>query len=257
MAWYRSSLKQSGGGSQIGDLLALASAGADSSPVLFDMDDATLGSSATKIPATMFMNNDRVAKLDLSRIESVGAQAFSYAGNLKYISLPACTSIAAQAFEFAGNDSTAILDYINLPNCVTLGDSVFRNIRTNSTTSHRTRFILTSLETTGATCFRCNNNAIYMEDLYLPAIKSLGNMSFANTRVDTLRLGPLCQSVGNNMLSTSTVTNLIVEAASPPTCGGLGTAPSHIYVPDGSVGTYKSASGWSAYSNIIESINNL
>jgi len=263
MAWYRVTKKQSGGGTQIGDLLALASAGTDANPVQFDMTDAVLHTQATAIPAQMFRSNKRVRSVSLANILTVGAEAFREAPNLNGIDLPSCTSLGASAFQQARSGLSAFMDnpVINLPACESMGDSAFLNIRTGSSSSNKITWVLTSLKTLGATCFRCNSYPWYTDLLYLPAIVTMGNLTFGNANIVTLKLGPNCTSVGNNMIQNANVTNLIIEALSPPAFGSgtsyLGTAPSHIYVPDGSVATYKGASGWSTYSNIIESIDNI
>ena len=59
----------------------------------------------------------------------------------------------------------------------------------------------------------------------------------------------------------SAILDMVVNATTPPTLGNIGigatTYTFPIYVPDGSVATYKSTSGWSSYASRIYSINDM
>lgn len=56
----------------------------------------------------------------------------------------------------------------------------------------------------------------------------------------------------------TSLTSVTVEATTPPTLGSYAFDGTHanlvIYVPAGSVETYKSASGWSTYASMIQAI---
>ncbi len=90
-------------------------------------------------------------------------------------------------------------------------------------------------------------------------ITAVGKYAFAaKATLTSVELPETVASIGDNaFINCAKLHSLRVLATTPPTLGEnvfSGTALTHIYVPSASVGTYKSAAGWSAYSNIISEI---
>lgn len=77
-----------------------------------------------------------------------------------------------------------------------------------------------------------------------------------NVVINSIALTEIGERCFYNCTSLKTIT---IKSAVPPTLGGnaIGGLSSleHIYVPSESVNAYKSASGWSAYSSVIEAIS--
>lgn len=101
----------------------------------------------------------------------------------------------------------------------------------------------------------------YLKNIYiLGSVTRIESQALINFRSAlTIDLPPTLLSVGNyGLANMSSLTNLICRAVNPPSLGydalsGLGSS-CVIRVPANSVNTYKSAEGWSIFSNRIEAI---
>ena len=88
----------------------------------------------------------------------------------------------------------------------------------------------------------------------------IGNSAFYNCRALTsVTIPSSVTSIWDYAFRyCNSLTSVTVEATTPPTLGtdvfNNTTADLVIYVPAGSVDTYKSASGWSAYASRIQAI---
>ena len=259
MAWFRVDVPPSGGGGTSFDFLAAATG----DPNTFELTDATIGNTtATKIPQYMFYNNKTIKKVSLSTITEVQLHAFHGCDYIKGINLPNCVTIGESAFEgiiyFTNYPDDSV---INIPKCTTIGAYAFRNLRpsTGSVSNVWFEWHLDAVEKVGAAAFRGQNYTWKTHEMYFPKLQQFqGTYTLAGLTIETLHIGPDCTALNNYCLHGSTVTNFIIEATTPPTLGnnGLGTPAqlSHIYVPADSVATYKTTSGWSTYSSIIEAI---
>lgn len=257
MAWYKVTQKQSGGTTF--DFLDAATG----DPNTFELTDANIGgTTATKIPQYMFYNNQTIKKVSLSSVTEVQLNAFRGANYIRYINLPNCVTIGESAFDgiiyFSDYPNNSI---INIPSCKTIVANAFRNLRpsTGSISNVWFEWHLDSVETVGANGFRGQNYTWKTHEMYFPKLKQVqGTYALAGITIEDLHIGEDCTALNDYLLHGSTVTNFTIEATTPPTLGshGLGTPTqlSHIYVPTASVSTYQSANGWSTYSSIIEAI---
>ena len=90
------------------------------------------------------------------------------------------------------------------------------------------------------------------------SVTSIGQSAFRNcTSLTSCTIGSGVTSIGYHAFrNCSELTSVTVNATTPPGLGGYAfdgsTCP--IYVPSGSVNTYKSASGWSTYASRIQAI---
>lgn len=82
------------------------------------------------------------------------------------------------------------------------------------------------------------------------------------TKINLIDIPSTCNTIGAYFLSGSMSagsphTTIVCRAEIPPTFGGYGTniQPLAVYVPDQSVQSYKSASGWNAYPNAIKPLS--
>lgn len=258
MAWYKCG--GGGGGTNFADLMALAAAGTSSSPVIFDLTDAEIHTLATKVPQYMFYYNRNVGHISLANVTDVGAFAFFNGRNVKSINLPVCTAVGESAFEAIHQDASTAFTSINLPLCTTIGQAAFRNMRTNTNSSNPLVVDIHSCTSLGQNAFRSTTSGMnwYIEEIDISNVVTIGGYAFAGSNtLGTLKIGSACTSIATSILNGTTCTNLIVDRATPPALTTtLGTAPTHIYVPDDAVNTYKAASVWSNYASIIESISN-
>lgn len=246
MAYYRVTQKQSGGGTQFADLLALASGN-----TAFNLSDAVLNTEATKIPKNMFRENDLVEEVNLANVTNVGDYAFYSAKGITKIYLPACTSIGANAFQNTGANGKYSNGLIYLPECLSIGAEAFRGFQRQS----QLMITLTKCREIGNNAFRGGSGGQLTTTLELPAIQTIGQYAIGEQTITTVDIGESCTYLNVQPFYNSTITNLIVRATTPPRMqSNLGMTPTHIYVPSDSVTTYQTASGWSTYLSIIEAI---
>ena len=104
-------------------------------------------------------------------------------------------------------------------------------------------------------------NCISLKSVDIPnGVTSIGSYAFYNCRALTsVTIPSSVTSIGDYAFRyCNSLTSVTVEATTPPTLGtdvfNNTTADLVIYVPAGSVDTYKSASGWSAYASRIQAI---
>lgn len=162
-----------------------------------------------------------------STVTSIGDNAFNNCNVMTECSIPyGVVSIGNSAFT-----NCTSLSYIDLPDSlISLGTYAFSNC-------HNFRYMAmpNSLVSIQAHTF---DNCDGLSDIELPGtISSIGDSAFAN-----------CDGLYS----------LIIQSVTPPTLGSnvfQNTGSNlKIYVPAGSVNAYKSASGWSSYSDKIYSI---
>lgn len=232
--------------------------------------DAVLKTAATVIPSYLFYAK-AVEPVNMANIVEVSNYAFYHANTIRNISLPECTKVGEQAFggipRFMSHgvsisfpklqtigtgafQEARISGPINLPECLTIGTSGFRDCGSVSTSLY-----LPKCTSIGGSAFR---GTTITYDVELPSIVSIGEYGFRETSSQNFTIGPNCTSIGNNLFSNAGVTNLIVQAITPPTLSGAfksgNTGVQHIYVPAESVDAYKAANVWSNYASIIEAI---
>lgn len=101
-----------------------------------------------------------------------------------------------------------------------------------------------------------------LESLNLPStITSIGMYSFGSCKFVSVTIPSSVTTIGNYAFaSCAQLVEVICEPTTPPTAGGINLFTwdnnlNAIYVPDASVATYKAASGWSTYANLIKGIS--
>lgn len=236
--------------------------------------DEVLKSEATSIVDKMFYNK-WITTISLSNIITVGSEAFRESngdnGNGTQIILPNCKTIGSYAFkDYSMVD--AEINGLDLSNVETIGGYAFQRAKV------RTKVILPKCKSVGNNSFqeahfgpygleapmletigeRAFHSNYLTPDIILPSVKSIGNYSFDHTSSVNFTIGPNCTYIGNTIFGSVGITNLFVQATTPPTLAGPfksgNTGVQHIYVPAASVDQYKAASNWSNYASIIEAI---
>ena len=255
-----------------GDLLKLMENNSMSNRLA--LTDEALNSEATNIRQYAFYMC-WLSHINLTHITSISSYAF-YASNGSnsngtQIRLPNCKTIGEYAFKdySRSDDAIYVLDLSNvetvaqyafnrakiwtklvLPKCKSVGNNAFQEAQFGGSGLEAPM-----LETIGERAFHSD---YITPDVELPSVKTIGNYAFDHTSSVNFTIGPNCTYIGNTIFGTMGVTNLFVQATTPPTLAGPfksgNTGVQHIYVPAASVDLYKAANNWSNYASIIEAI---
>lgn len=196
------------------------------------INDDTVKSESTVVPS-YFGYHKAILSVSFAEVTEVRYNAFCHAIRLTNVNLPKCVTIGESAFDSipyqAATDVT-----INLPKVVTIGQSAFSNSKVSGLIS------LPECETIGNSAFRACGK---ITGLYLPKVKTLGDVAFGygdNKTYDVnlplivtigeqafrryagtnFTIGPNCTSIGRNLFYDGTCTNLYVLATTPPTLAG-------------------------------------
>ena len=90
-------------------------------------------------------------------------------------------------------------------------------------------------------------------------VTSIGKMGFDEAKISVLTLPSTLTTIGNYAFrNNNTLSSITCLATTPPTIGSMtfyATGSCPIYVPSGSVETYKAASNWSSLSSRIQAIS--
>ena len=183
-------------------------------------------------------------------ITGLGVSAFHNCSDLASITLPdELTSIGTNVFY-----KCSALTSINLPDGLTnIGDCAFQGCSSLATIN-----LPDGLTSIGARAFYgCSD----LTDINLPeGLQSIGQSAFYNcSDLTDINLPEGLQIIKNyTFYGCSSLTTVTCLAAVPPTLeiiafGGC-NALTDIYVPAGSVDTYKAATRWSDYAGIIQAI---
>ena len=218
-------------------------------------DYSKLESESEVIPQYSF-HGSKIENLSSKAVLTVGDRAFEGCTEMRFINLPNCTSVGQYAFSCGRTTYADSID-VYLPSVVTIGAYAFNNFKGTDSTAD---LIFNSCTYVGQNAFaHTSASPLTVRSFQFPAVQTFGGSAMSRVIAETVDIGENCTSLGSSPLANATITNLIVRAADPPTLGssaGLGTGATitHIYVPSGSVSTYKSANRWSAYASIIEAI---
>lgn len=238
------------------------------------LTDELLHSEATNICQYAFYNF-WFSQINLTHITSISSYAFHTAnganGSRTQIRLPNCKTIGEYAFKDYSRSDAAI-DVLDLSNVETVGQYGFHRAKI------WTKLVLPKCKSVGNNAFqeaqfggsgleapmletigeRAFHSDYITPDVELPSVKSIGNYAFDHTSSVNFTIGPNCTYIGNTIFGSIGVTNLFVQATTPPTLAGPfksgNTGVQHIYVPAASVDLYKAANNWSSYASIIEAI---
>lgn len=203
-------------------------------------------------------NQSTISRGDFQSVTDIGANAFHNCGWEWGSSLyfPNIENIGNDAFGYGAHGPTNVT--IDIRNVKTIGDSAF----------YQSRFIFYDNKFILPYCTHIGNHAFntYYEnghtvtEISLPSIITIGDSGMRDVHLTSgggdITIGPNCTSIGTYCFTgTFASHNLIIEATTPPTLGGVlnvdGYTPQHIYVPAASVSAYQSATNWSRYASII------
>ena len=180
----------------------------------------------------------------------IGSYAFQSCYSLSQVSLPVCESIGERAFGLCSS-----LTQVSLPMCSYIGSDVFSSCRSLSQIS------LPVCSYIGTGAFLC---CISLSQISLPVCNYIGRMAFYSCRSLAQASLPVCSYIGEyafgDCSSLSRITigySSVCSLYSTNVFDGtkITSSTGSIYVPASLVDVYKSASGWSVYSNIIYPIN--
>lgn len=236
-----------------------------------------IGKGVTKIGSYAFRDNYFLSGVTLpGNTISCSSYTFTNCSYLKNITFKEGFNISVEGTSMFNGCSK--LETLKLPNTLTkIYPSMFNKCES-----------LTAL-TIGSGVTTIGSNAFYnhkINKLVIPDnVTSIDNNAFystgASSNFDSVKVGNGCTtigtsglaftfksidigsgitSIGNYGIKSNSCTTIICRATTPPTCGGsafVNTKLTGIYVPDGSVNAYKSASFWSMYSDKIHPLSDL
>ena len=203
----------------------------------------------TSIGQYAFSDCNSLTSIDIpDSVTSIGQYAFWNCTSLTSIDIPDnVTSIGYSAFYNCSG-----LTSCTIGNGVTsIGDSVFDRCSglTSVTIGDSVRSISNS-----AFSYCYNITSIDIPD----SVTSIGDRAFrACTAMTSCTIGSGVTSIGTYAFRNCTsLTSVTINATTPPTLGSntFANTTCRIYVPSGSVDTYKAANGWSTYKSRIQAI---
>ena len=198
-----------------------------------------LKTNVATIPDYAFYRQSNLTSVTMPNVRSIGAYAFNYCGKLKKVELPAsCKSIGDSAFM-----ECYLLETINIPDGVkVIPVGCFRGDYTLQSPK-----IPGSVTSIGSMAFQ----GATFETITLPQVYQMGLSVFAKPKYDGTGLKTLIMrnAVGICSLSSSSSFN--------NTPIGKGEDGAVIYVPDSLVDSYKQATNWSVFADIIKPLSEL
>lgn len=182
-----------------------------------------------------------------TKITSLPTSAFQ-SSSITAITIPSsCTTLGVHCFYGCTKLTEANLH----DDITTFGDRCFYNCRLV------TVIIPKGVTTIPVSCFG-NNSTLESVSIH-NQVTSVGASSFSSAKMTIIDYPGSVVSIGNQVHEYGHLVSMIVRASVPPAIGSnvfrYGTTPSSIYVPDGSVDTYKAANGWTSYANKIKPLS--
>ena len=257
------------------------------------LSSVTLSNSVTAIANNGFLissidSSNRLHDIDLGKVKTIGNLAFKYCGysyttNQPKLKIPkTVTTIGDSAFRYGKFNE---LTFENGGSC-TISGYAFTECSSYSGISIATNSIkrigtyafykfsgLTSVSLSGVTYLQ-NSNGFGQQFALCPKLKSIeiigngsvtippyfvGGDGVALTSVTLSGISEISNACGINAgKSNASVRSLTMLDTTPPTIGSTSISeynPTVIYVPANAVDTYKAATGWKDYKNIITAIS--
>lgn len=185
----------------------------------------------------------------LDSVTNTGAYTFMGCVALNSINLPSALTIDTDCFS-----GCTSLKNVYMPNIEYIGNYSF-----NNTPKLEGGIVLEKLKTLG----RNNFQGSLINSLILPSIQgSIGIQCCHNcANLKNILFGSGLTSIGGEgFIDLPTLESVVLQSTTPPSLGSYVWTRTNnclFYVPDSSVEAYKTASGWSAYSNRIKGISTL
>lgn len=182
-------------------------------------------------------------------ITTLGMNLFTNCVSLEKVNLPSTlTKIGNDDFK----GCTSLVS-ITIPNSVTtMGNNCFAGCTSLSSVS-----LPTGTTALPAYCFQ---NCKALKTISIPSNVTSMNASFVGAGLETITIPSGVTNMGTQCFANcAALTEVIMEPTAPPTTNAnmfnSCTALTAIYVPDASVSTYKSTSGWSSFASKIKGIS--
>ena len=123
-------------------------------------------------------------------------------------------------------------------------------------------------ETNTASVARNSNGSDYSGEIIIPcsvesegieySVTTIGNNAFSNcTSLTSIEIPSSVTYIGLEVFGDCTsLTSVVCEAVTPPTCdsdvfGGVPLETAKLYVPEASIGAYRTTSPWSTFASIL------
>ena len=216
----------------------------------FSLTYLTLSDSVTSIGDRAFQNCNRLSSIIIgSGLTSIGERTFYQCNRLPSIDIPDnVTNIGNQAFAACGKLESVKIGSgaTNIGSGVCLDCSGLTSVTIGS-----------SVTSIGDSSFE---NCFSLSSITIPdSVTSIGDRAFMGcSSLESITISSGATSIGDSALKDcGSLTGITVNAATPPTLGTDAFSDTNdcpIYVPSGSVDTYKSSGRWRYYANRIQAI---
>lgn len=180
----------------------------------------------TTVEYGTFYNNTALTGIDMPNVTSIGNYAFSGCSNLASVNMPLLTNAGGSSFNGFG------VENVYFPELTTMGTYTFGNTAKNKT-------------------------------INLPKLKIVQSNGFRqNTGCTRLDLGACTNIYAYGLFNMYGLITLIIRTNSVATLANTNAfsgcnALTGIYVPDTLVNSYKTATNWSTYADIIKPLSEL
>ena len=223
-------------------------------------EELTTITSETPVTTTLelIVSNPNLADIDLSLITininevALGTLTYSYDSEALTATVTGCSSgaevvIIPETVQYNGQTYTVT---------ATSGGSSAYGVFQATSSTLKIISIPSTMERIGAyTFYGCTFTSIDLS--HCTSLTTLGTCAFFNNgNLTSISLPSSLTTIESRALYFTDLDEITIFATTPPTISELPPVQSmsNIYVPKESVDTYKSASGWSSYTNIISAI---
>ena len=224
------------------------------------LTSVTIGNSVISIGGWAFWRCSGLTSVTIpNSVTSIGNQAFSGCSHLTSITIPnSVTSIGNLAFSNCSSLTSMVVEsgnttYDSRDKC----NAIIETATNTLITGCRNTTIPNSVTTIGEEAFYdCYN----IGSIVIPnSVTSIGKRAFFNSTLRFLTIGNSVTNIGDDAFYVREFfLTIISKATTPPILGNNVFADDDettVYVPCGSVDSYKAAEGWSVFTNIQEPLS--
>lgn len=212
------------------------------------LEEIVIPESVTSIPYGSFQSYSALKNVSFLSVVSLGESTFRYCTSLTHVDFDKIISIGTYCFQGC-NNIPSILRFNNLTG--NIGGSAFAG---NTVITEIYAPLCTSV---GSSAFNGCNKLEYAE---FPSVLTITAAAFNRcTKLRIAKFRDVQSFTGDVFYACTGLESVIIDNITPPSLSSNAFAQTNstfvIYVPDGSVEAYKTASNWSTYADRIKPIS--